>query len=165
MRKITLVLIIIPALLLAVLGATVGTLTVNSTTRTLVATKELVQSDADTLALQAGIFKPSSNATSTGDTCPGVEAATSNPAVQNTISKTNWSYNMTITEVAGTSWPAGRKYKAELYTDGTLRATRYFQNATSAAGVEGVSFKVDLGTGGTNLPDSYTTVVTLVAAC
>lgn len=165
MRKLPWFLLITTALLLLVMAATVGTLTVSSAIRTLMATRETMVTDTSTEVRQTGIDNGLGNRTQTGATCPGIEADNGFPQLQNTLIAGNWVRTEIIQEVIGSSWPAGRIYKVEMFADGVLKTTRYFQNATAAGAIEGVEFRVDLGMTGTTLPNSYTTLVTLLSSC
>ena len=147
------------------MASTVGTLTVSSTIRTLMAARETMVTDTSTEVRQTGIDNGFGSRTQTGATCPGIEATDAFPQLQNTLIANNWVLTEIIQEVIANSWPV-RIYKVEMFADGVLKTTRYFQNATADnTKIEGVEFRVDLGMTGTTLPDSYTTLVTLLSSC
>lgn len=147
----------------AALGCAAQTYTVTSSTKIMRTLSEANVIDADTLVRPTGVATGNNNAAA-GLTCPGVEATTGNPNLRTALTNGHFNYSAVITEATGSSWTAGRIYRVQVYGDGVLRATLFFQNATNAAGVEGLTMTVGLGSA-TSYPSAYSVSVERLTAC
>ena len=142
--------------------AAVATLTVNTTTTTLTLTAEDWTADSATTVANTWLGKASATAAASGTSAPGTEAAAGLPTVNTALTADNWLYQFDVKEASAAGWSSTAQYKIEVFTDGTLAATVYLQNATADnASVEGVTVKVDLGSG--NLPNGTDVKVTRTA--
>ena len=152
--------------IVVILGvSSVATFSVNTTTRTFIAVREIQQADTDVVYELRGSTKgkdKSANST----VCPGVEATDGKlEKAWNDQIDGNWIYKIKIKESSANSWPAGRIYRAEFFGDGDLLTTLYFhQDVVDDTKIEGIEAQVDLGSD-TRMPDAYITVTTRLSAC
>ncbi|MEK7281324.1 MAG: hypothetical protein AAB037_03095 [Chloroflexota bacterium] len=117
--------------------------------------------DADSTIVNTAISKAAATTAASGDTTPGSDATIGLVQINEALTADNWTYKFEVIESGVNTWGATRTYKVEVYADGVAQTTLYFNNATiNAATVEGVTVKVDLGSG--NLPDTMSVVVTKV---
>ena len=95
-----------------------------------------------------------------------VDAATNVTAtiVNGALTKDNFTYQFEVKESGIATWGNAREYRIEVFGDGALIATLYINNSTAdVSNVEGVTAKVDLGSGPT-LPDAMTVTVLKISS-
>ena len=150
----------------ALLASTsVGALNVASSTSFVTLFQEQITPDADVRFSLEGHINQGGDRAANATVCPGREAAGNNPIAREDLFAGNLVYGGRIEEVVATSWDAGRIYRIEVFGDGSLLATLYFQNANANSNqVEGVRFRVDLGSSNPAI-DNYSTVVTRLNVC
>lgn len=118
--------------------------------------------DADVTVVNTAISKASATTAVSGDSPIGTEATIGLATINEALTVDDWTYQLEVKEVAAGSWGSSRRYKVEVYAGGVAQTPLYFHNtAADGANVEGVTVKVDLGSG--NLPDTMSVVVTKVA--
>ena len=151
---------------IALLASTsVGALSVTSTTAYVTLFQEQVVPDADVRVTLQGHVTQGGDRSANATVCPGMEAAGNNPIARDDLVAGNVAYGGQIEEVVATSWDAARIYRIEVFGDGSLLATLYFQNSNANGNqVEGVRFRADLGTSDPTLR-AYNTVVTRLNGC
>ena len=129
--------------------------------------QEKVKSDADVFIKLQGQAVQNNGRRENAERCPGREATVSNPITRNRQFKGNLAYMALLQESVPDAWPAGRIYRVNVYGDGSLISTLYFQNAkVDDAAVEGVNLRVDLGIQSLiSAPKTYSTIVTRMFTC
>ena len=145
----------------------VATLSVSTTTTSVNLAAEDFVVDADSSVANAGISKSSSSASANGQSQGAAEEATPQSgglaSLNTDLTADNFVYKFDITESGTDTWPDTRVYQVEVFLDGVLSDTLYFDNATAESTIEGVSVSVDLGdgspTGDGDLPDAITVKV------
>lgn len=147
----------------ALLASTsVGALTVGQSTSFVTLMQEQVLADADVRVTLQGHITQGGNRAANAAVCPGMEAAGNNPIARGDLVAGNQVYGAQIEEAVSTSWDATRIYKAEVFGDGVLLITLYFDNSNANANqVEGIRIRADLGSPNPAF-DEYSTVVTRV---
>lgn len=145
----------------------VATLSVSTTTTSVNLAAEDFVVDADSAVANATISKSSSGASENGQTQGASEEATPQStglAPLNTdLTLDNFVYQFDITESGIDTWGSTRVYQVEVYLDGALNDTLFFDNSTAVSTVEGVTVSIDLGdgdpSGDGDLPDAITVKV------
>lgn len=143
----------------------VGALTVDTSTQRLAVVEERLSVDPDVVITPQGVSTQNNDRNANADVCPGREASTNNANARGDLISGNLVYKAFVEESSVAAWPAGRIYRADVYGDGTLFSTLYFENGNANdSAVEGVKLIVDMGvtSGG---PESYSTIVTRLDAC
>lgn len=157
--------IFIAVAVVLVMAATAGAYSVSTSTQSLTILDEKIRDDGATITILNGESQVSSNRGENGITCPGREAASNNPALRNDLFKDNWQYKLTIQETLPDAWPVGTIYKAEVFGDGRLITTLYFENSNSNdSQIEGVDMSADVGSS-TSKPEKYSTIISRLTAC
>lgn len=151
---------------IALLASTsVGAFNVASTTSFVTLFQEQITLDADVRLTLQGHISQGGNRTANAVVCPGVEAAGNNPIARGDLTAGNLVYAGQIEEVVASSWDTTRIYRVEVFGNGNLLSTLYFQNSNANSNqVEGVRFRADLGSPNPNI-NSYNTVVTRLNVC
>lgn len=151
----------------ALLASTsVGALNVATSTSFVTLLQEQVSSDADVRLTLQGHITQGGNRAANATTCPGIEAASNNPIARADLVAGNLVYGGQIEEALATSWDATRIYRIELFGDGALLNTLYFQNSNAnGSQVEGLRFRVDLGSPNPTINEYSTIVTRVVGAC
>ncbi len=150
----------------ALLASTsVGALNVATSTSYVTLFQEQFTPDADVRFTLQGHISQGGDRAANATVCPGREAAGNNPIARGDLFVGNLVYAGRIEEVVATSWDAGRIYRIEVFGDGSLLTTLYFQNANANSNkVEGVRFRADLGSSNPAI-ENYSTVVTRLNVC
>ncbi|MBI2855768.1 MAG: hypothetical protein HYX93_02855 [Chloroflexi bacterium] len=120
--------------------------------------------DTDVTVTASGIQVVGASAAAAGTSATGVEATSSNPAVNNALTKDNYAYKFTVTESGVNTLTANEHLKIEVWGDNstttTLITTLYMAQATAdAVNAEGVTATVDLGSAST-IYDNIDVIVT-----
>jgi len=142
----------------------VATLSVSTTTTSVNLAAEDFVVDADSSVANATISKSSANVSANGQTQGTAEEATPQStglaSLNTDLTLDNFIYRFDIIESGIDTWTATRLYEVEVYLDGVLSDTLYFDNSTAESTVEGVTISIDLGDGDPagdgDLPDAIT---------
>ena len=167
LRALPIFVMVFMAFIVIISVAGVATLSVATTTTATSLTAESFVADSATTVENSGISKASAATSATGQTRgAAVDAGTNiaGTAVNGTLIKDNFTYQLEVKESGANTWGSAREYRIEVFGDGALIATLYINNSSADANnVEGVTVKVDLGSGPT-LPDAMTVTVLKISS-
>ena len=143
-------------------AAGAAALTVNISTTAASLASESFITDLATVVENTNLGKASATIGATGQTQgTAVDADTdvANTVVNGALTAQNFTYEFEVKESGVNTWGSAREYRIEVFTDGLLTNTLFINNSTpDVNNVEGVTVRIDLGTGPT-LPDNMTVKV------